>query len=499
MSELLPPILVVDDELGMREGCRKILVGEGYEVETAEDGLAALGLFRERGDFAAALVDLKMPRMDGLTLIRRLRELDDDVVVLVTTAYASIDSAVEATRRGAYGYIPKPFTPDEVLLALRNGLERRALSMEARKLREEREKRLFEVAFERSKCNTIINCMTDGVVVVNRDSQIVLRNAAAVKIVPECEVLPLPCPIASLQCDELRAIIADALQASSGAVIVSKELQLGKSTYMVNASPVLEPNGEMVGAVALFRDITPLKKLEAAKSMFVGMVAHELKGPVAAIEGYLNVVLSGLAGEDPDRSRKMMRRAVARAQTLRSLVSELLSLTAIETGDFAIKRLPLDLRGTVVQAVELCKQEAEEKGIILSVHHKNGNVREPVLADQEAMLSVFRNLIDNAIKFTPDGGHVDVIIQRSEMFTKVLVRDDGIGMTPDEAEHAFDEFFRAKNRYTAHVDGTGLGLSLAKRIVEMHHGRITVRTAPEQGTTFTVSLPTATFAGGAAR
>jgi len=437
------------------------------------------------------------PHSFGLELVQRLHERDKDAVLLVITAYATIDTAVEATKRGAHGYIPKPFTPDELLLAIRNGLEKRALSVEAKQLREEREKRLLEVAFERSKCNTIISCMTDGVVVVNRDSQVVLRNAAAARIMPECAGLPLPSPLAGLPCEEFRTIVGKALSTGSTPVIVSEELRIGKSTYMVNASPVFDPTGEMLGAVAVLRDITPLKKLEVAKS--VSMVAHEIKGPIAAIEGYLNVILSGLAGQDPKRDRQMMERAVIRARTLRSLVSELLNLTAIETGNFTIKRSPLDLGVIVAQAVESCREEAEKKGIALSLRQDAEGSRQPVLADESAMLSIVTNLVDNAIKYTPDRGHVDVAVQHNEMYVKVVVRDDGIGMTPDEAEHAFDEFFRAKNAYTAHVPGTGLGLSLARRLAQMHHGKITVQTARGRGSTFTLSVPTAAMAGGSTR
>jgi signal transduction histidine kinase len=460
-------------------------------VETAEDGLAGLELFTRRGDFAAALVDLKMPRMDGIELIGKLREIDEDVVLLVITAYATIATAVEATKRGAYGYIPKPFTPDELLLPVKNGLERRALTIEARDLREERDKRLLEVAAERSKCSTIINCMTDGVLVVNRDSQIVLRNASAARILPECAALPLPSALAGLQCDQLRTIVSEALRAPSGPVIVSRELTLGKSVYMVNASPVFEPSGEALGAVAVLRDITALKKLEVAKSMFVSMVAHEIKSPIAAIEGYLNVILSGAAGEDPKRDRKMMERALVRAHTLRSLVSELLRLTAIETGNFVIRRAPIDVGEVVAEAVESCKEKAEAKGIALSLHQEDDGAHEPVLADKEAMLSVFTNLIDNAVKYTPDDGHVAVTVQCNGMYVKVAVTDDGIGMTADEADRAFDEFYRARNKHTARISGTGLGLTLAKRLVELHHGKITVHTKPGRGSTFAVSIPTA--------
>jgi DNA-binding NtrC family response regulator len=174
-----PRILVVDDEPGIREGCRKILASEGFEVITAGDGKAGLEQFLDRGPFAVLLVDLQMPRMSGLELIRELRGRDPDIVPIIITAHATIDTAVEGTKQGAYSYIPKPFTADELLLSIKNGLERRTLSLEARRLREEREKRLLEVASERSKSNTIIACMTDGILVINTEGLVVLRNAAA--------------------------------------------------------------------------------------------------------------------------------------------------------------------------------------------------------------------------------------------------------------------------------------------------------------------------------
>jgi len=488
MSQAPTRILVVDDELGMREGCRRILSAEGYDVETADNGAAGLELFKARGSFAAALVDLKMPRMGGLELLEHLHAIDPDLVVLVITAYATIDTAVEAVKRGAYGYIPKPFTPDELLLPVHNGLERRALTLEARRLREERQRRLLEVAFERSKCNTVIHCMTDGVLVVNRDSQIVLRNDAAARMLPESAAMALPASLEGLQCAPLVGLVGEALRARSGPFIVSREVTLDKSTYMVNASPVFEPSGEMLGAVAVLRDITALKRLEVAKSMFVSLVAHEIKSPIAAIEGYLNVILSGVAGSDPARDHKMMERSLLRARTLRSLVSELLNLTAIETGDFILKRSPIHLGEIVAQAVDLSREKADAKQITLSLHGED-QYQQPVLADKEAMLSIFTNLIDNAIKYTPDGGHVEVLLEHNGMYVKVAVKDDGIGMTADERERVFDEFYRAKNEYTSQIPGTGLGLSLIKRLVDLHQGRVTVDSVPGKGSTFAVRLP----------
>jgi len=238
MNESEARVLVVDDELGIREGCRRILESEGFVVAAAGDGEAGLELFRQGvqahpgGGFAVALVDLKMPKIGGIQLIKRLRELDEDVVIFVITAYAAIETAVEATRHGAYGYIPKPFTPDELLLPVRNGLRSRALSIEAKRLREERERRLLEVAFERSKASTIISCMTDGVLVINRDSQIVLRNNGMMRILPGLAALTLPSALERLGCPDLEALIHAVLFSDSGPVIASKELMVGKCWQM---------------------------------------------------------------------------------------------------------------------------------------------------------------------------------------------------------------------------------------------------------------------------
>jgi signal transduction histidine kinase/DNA-binding response OmpR family regulator len=510
-------ILVVDDEPGMREGCRRVLAAEGFHVETAEDGLAGLELFQSKKDFAAAIVDIKMPRMEGIELIQRIHGIDEDVLLLVITAYSTIDSAVEATKRGAYGYVPKPFTPDELLLQVRKGLEKRELKLESKRLKEEREMRLLEIALERSKCGTIIRCMTDGVLVVNREGQIVLRNAAAAKAIPDCASLPLPCPLDALKCGDLKELIRQSMKAESDEGIISNELCVGLSTYLASVSPVTESKGVVSGAVVTLRDITELKKLEAAKSMFVSMVAHEIKGPLAVTESYLNILLNGLARGNPEKERSMIERSLVRISTLRKMVIELMNITAMETGNFTLKRVPIDITEVAREAVSSYKEHAESKGITLTFEEEagesgsrgadtggisesvlRGSVQEPVvgpaagakvLADRDTMLSVFTNLVDNAIKYTPEKGNVRVWVERNGIFARVRVQDDGIGMTGRESKKLFEEFYRVKNKLTENIPGTGLGLSMVKRIVEMHQGSVELETAPGKGSTFSVNIP----------
>jgi signal transduction histidine kinase len=140
------------------------------------------------------------------------------------------------------------------------------------------------------------------------------------------------------------------------------------------------------------------------------------------------------------------------------------------------------------EAVEACREKSQEKNIGLSFNPAAGQGRK-ALADRDALLMVFSNLIDNAIKYTPEGGHVGVQVSHDGMYVKVSVQDDGIGMEPEDREKVFDEFFRAKNDYTANVPGTGLGLALVKRITELHQGRVSVQSSPGAGSEFAVQLP----------
>jgi two-component system, OmpR family, phosphate regulon sensor histidine kinase PhoR len=480
-------ILVVDDELGVREGCRKILASEGYEVITAGDGKAGLEQFTERGPFEVLLVDLQMPRMSGLELIQETRARDPDLVPIIITAHATLDTAVEGTRQGAYSYIPKPFTPDELLLAIKNGLEKRALSIEARRLREEREKRLLEVASERSRSNTIIAAMTDGTLVINREKLVVLRNHAAARILPDCAHRPLPFPLEEIESSDVREIVNVVIDSPGGFMILSRQIPLGACTYMVNVSPVIEPSGETSGAVAVFSDVTELAKLDTAKSMFVSLVAHEVKSPLAATEGWLNLVLSGMLKADPAEERRMLERAQLRVKNLRAMVNELINLTAIQTGNFSLTRASVEVTETVARAVETGRDGAVQRGISLDLVDEGNGAR--VLADREALFMIFSNLVENAVKYSRDGGQVHVRIERQGTYVRVSVRDHGIGISPGDCARVFDEFYRARTEETAAIPGTGLGLSLVRRLTELHDGTVSVTSELGAGSEFAVRFP----------
>ena len=189
-------ILVIDDELIMRDGCTRILSKEGWSVITAENGQQGLDLIRSRPEeIDVILLDLMMPGMSGMEVLDQIRMVNANLLVIVITGYATVESAVEAMKKGAYDFIPKPFTPDQLRIVARRALEKRALQKEAEFLRREREKSLRDIATEKSKIRTIIHSMGDGVLVCDRDGYLVLTNPAASRLLNISEDLLVGMPL----------------------------------------------------------------------------------------------------------------------------------------------------------------------------------------------------------------------------------------------------------------------------------------------------------------
>src|SRR3990170_4150977 len=222
-------ILVIDDEQIMRDGCSRILSKDGWAVICAENGSQGLDEIQahmERID--VILLDLMMPGMSGMEVLDQVRTIDPNLIVIVITGYATVESAVEAMKKGAYDFIPKPFTPDQLRIVVRRALERRTLQKEAEFLRREREKSLRDIATEKSKIKTIINCMGDGVLVCDRDSCIVLSNPAASRMlkVPESSLIGNFLPQCNLH-SELSKMIQESLATTDKSYSsVSQELSL---------------------------------------------------------------------------------------------------------------------------------------------------------------------------------------------------------------------------------------------------------------------------------
>jgi len=217
------------------------------------------------------------------------------------------------------------------------------------------------------------------------------------------------------------------------------------------------------------------------------MVAHELRAPLAAIEGYLSAFLSGAAGYDPEVNRHMLDRAKARNHSLLDLVSDLLQFIKLEAKGVVRKKELLDVSGILRGTAELLKGQDAAKGLRFKVDLPESL---PLIeADRSEMEQLFTNLISNAIKYNVEHGKVTITARPSNHFLNIKVADTGVGIDEENLPHIFDEFYRVSGPQTRYTPGTGLGLSIVKKIVESHFGRIEVSSKVEKGTTFTVKLP----------
>ena len=485
-----PSLLVVDDEFGMREGISRIFAMEGFDVTVAEDGTTGIRIGLER-EFDIVLLDLKMPDVDGLTVLRTLRESHPDSEYLMITAFAGIDSAVEATRNGVYTYIAKPFTPDQIIFEVSRALEKRRLTLEARILREEQQRRLLEIHLEQSRLRTIINAIGDAVFVTNLQDEIVLANPQTRALFQFSTRVHAGTRVADILPAEVVALIREAAdKAPQGVELVSREWEMKPGVELVVAMrtvPLRDASNAIIGFVTTVQDVTELKRLDMQKSQFVSMVAHELKAPLAAISGYLDTMKDKLLGNDLTQYETMLRRSSERLKALVDLINDLLNISRIELGTARREITSVQIPELVSQVAELLRQTMISRGLDYECVYEDA--LPSVEVDREEFARVMTNLLSNAIKYNREGGSVRVSARSVEDSVLLCVSDTGIGMKPEELENLFRQFYRAKNEQTRSIPGTGLGLSIVKQIVESYHGNISVKSTYGEGTEFLMRIP----------
>jgi PAS domain S-box-containing protein len=490
MEDSKPRLLVVDDELGMREGIRRIFRLEGYDVTVAENGSDGIAIGSER-EFDVALIDLKMPDMDGLTVLRRLRERFPDTEYMIITAFAGIDTAVEATKHGAYTYIPKPFTPDQIVFEVNRALGKRRLTLETRELRAEQERRLLEISQEKSRLRTIINAINDAVFVTNLEDEIVLANPQTRALFDFPATIKAGDKISDLLPEEVIDLIREAQEKTRQNIeLVSHEWEMRPNLELVvqmKTAPVKDAEGGIIGFVSTIQDVTQLKRLDMQKSQFVSMVAHELKAPVAAVSGYLESMHGQLLGEDIAAYAKMIHRSRERLQALIDLVNDLLNISRRDLGTIRREITAVQIPEIVENTQELLQGEMDQRALQFTAAYEDD--LPAIDVDRDEFTRVITNLISNAIKYNCEGGDIRVHAAREDDSVRIAISDTGIGMKKEEQEMLFRQFYRIKNDETRTIPGTGLGLSIVKQIVDSYHGNIRVESRWGEGSTFILRIP----------
>ena len=367
-------VLVIDDEPGMRRGVVKVLsrftmsqsqryletevAFEVTEAETGKEALAAL----DGEKFDIVLLDYKLPDMNGIEILNVIREKEYDLLTIMMTAYASLEVAVSATKNGAFDFLAKPFTPDELKSVVRKATSNLMLKRHARQLDEEKKQVRFQ---------------------------------------------------------------------------------------------------------------------------FLSVLAHELKAPLNAIEGYLNLMDDRIGGDKIENYDKMVKRSLVRIGGMRKLIFDLLDLTRIESGKKKRELHSINILDAAQHAVESMEPMAAERNITINMIPK-----QPVMinGDSGEFEIIFNNLISNAVKYNNDNGRVDINITKESDIVTITVSDTGIGMNDEQVEKLFKEFVRFKNEKTRNIEGSGLGLSILKRISLLYNGEVQVKSEEEKGTTFIMTL-----------
>jgi two-component system, OmpR family, phosphate regulon sensor histidine kinase PhoR len=481
-TEPRPSILVVDDEERIREGCRKVLAHDGFDVATADCGSQGLEMIEQR-HYDVILLDLMMPSISGFDVLKRVKTVHPDSTIIVITGYATVEHSIEAMKHGAFDFIPKPFSPDQLRLLVSKAIEyTRALQ---------------DIASEKSRMRELINRLTDGVMATDRNKRVVLANPTFLRMVGFKGNSAINLSALDVVCDESLVTLMDQALAMPEEEFVELAEEWtpasrngsGELLFSARCLPFRDRLGRNVGTITVLHDISAAKRLDQVRSDFVSMVAHEIRSPLNSILAQIQVVRDGLAGGLTEKQAEILGRASERIHGLVSLSSELLDLARIESGLILQEREQLDLGEILKDQWDFHHPRAEAAHISLELL-PHGPLKR-VLANRRNTEEVLSNLIGNAITYTPQGGRIELSATSENDTIRVSVKDTGFGIAPEDLQRIFAPFYRVKNEKTRMIVGTGLGLAIVKSIVEAHHGWVRVESIPDQGSTFHVFLPCA--------
>lgn len=388
----------------------------------------------------------------------------------------------------------RPFTPKTEADELGNLA--RALNTTASRLNAT----IGSLTDERNRSAAILRSMNEGVAVIDARERITFCNDAFAKIWNVRRIEGTVGPAI----DEVRhPDVLEWIRAALAGKEASGEISLGSTqprTFAVMAAPLSlsRPGAEgteaqqapsAAGAVLVFHEITDIRRLEQVRKDFVANVSHELRTPLTAIQGFAETLLSG-GLEDKQNNRRFVEIIRNHASRLARLTDDLLKLSRIEAGKLAMDLQAVDIGDLIRSNVELAQKTAREKGVSLSAAMPCVGFP-PVRADAGLLREVLRNLLDNAIQYTPAGGRIEISVARDNRLAVVTVSDTGIGIPQSDQARIFERFYRVDAARSREVGGTGLGLAIARHIVEAHGGQIWVESAVGAGSKFHFSVPLA--------
>ncbi|MGQ9475024.1 MAG: GAF domain-containing protein [Actinomycetota bacterium] len=340
---------------------------------------------------------------------------------------------------------------------------------------------------DQRRTEAMLFSIADGVIAVNNDARVILVNSAAERIL---HLPPFPY-VEGRHVKEVIRLPALAnlfLRSLNSGREVAEEIRLetpDKKVLEVETSIIEAGSGERLGIIAIIRDVTTLRELEQAKNDFVSTVSHELRTPLTSIKAYTATLRRRDVNFDEETRQQFLKVIEEETDRLTRLISDLLDMSRIESGRLELKKREFDMVKLAEIVVEKLRSQSVKHTLVLSAQCPSAIV----YADPDKIEQVLVNLLDNAIKYSPQGGEVRLEIHTQRHLVRCSVTDFGVGIPAEHLPHVFEKFHRVDNRSTREVYGTGLGLYVSKNIVEAHGGNIWVRSEPGLGSTFYFTLP----------
>lgn len=348
------------------------------------------------------------------------------------------------------------------------------------------DEQLSRLTAERNRLDAILSGMGEGLMVTDKDGKITLVNPSFCRLFRVYDGL-IDSPLSNISrhpalLDSYNLVSSDRCELQNEMTVQTPEEKFLSAHWV----PLLNEKG-MQGVVAVFHDVTELKRLENIRRDFVANVSHELRTPVTVIKGYSETLLDGLITSNPKKSVEFVQIIFNHSERLTTLLNDLLSLSEMESPDFSFQMNPLSIESTLNKVCSLLKGKADAKGVTINAPDL-GRIP-PVMADQGRLEQVIVNLLDNAIKYSSEGGQIRIDAEEEGEFITVSVIDSGPGVPAASIPRLFERFYRVDSGRSRTEGGTGLGLAIVKHIVQLHGGNIWVNNNSDgAGATFSFTL-----------
>lgn len=371
---------------------------------------------------------------------------------------------------------------------IRTGDEMEVLGHTLNSLASNLDDKIHEITAEKNKLDLIFAHMVNSVILFDRYGNILEANKQAFELFGFTPVLVGKHNLRIINNSLLDKTLRDtAEKGESHHVEMIKTIHGVKRVFQVFMAPTGKDETGVTGILAVFHDITALKEVEERQANFVANASHELSTPLTAIKGFAETLLDG-ALQSPELSVKFITIIQSEAERMHRLVKNLLQLARISSHEYRrhIKTEPVILSEVIGAVLSQLAPSIESKRIITSV--EIDPLDTAAIANRDWVSQVFINLIDNSIKFTPEGGKITIRCYRDTDKIRIIVQDTGIGIPEVDVPHIFERFYRVDQARTRETGGTGLGLAIVKFIIETLRGSIKVESKVNQGTTFTITL-----------